>query len=169
MLNVTGEGVSKTTSLVFKKKVTQLKVWRAPADDPCSLKKAPLDFIQPADFFSELRDRKILLQVSESWENLENYLKLLVVCHSILNLKQLHSELCYFSQKLKVRFSHSIFPSYLYFISFPLFYLPLLITSCDNSGSKDHSTRFQKISVQGKALCLLDLLPQPKLLLSDAQ
>lgn len=96
MLNVTGEGVSKTTSLVFKKKVTQLKVWRAPADDPCSLKKAPLDFIQAADFFSELRDRKILLQVSESWENLENYLKLLVVCHSILNLKQLHSELLFF-------------------------------------------------------------------------
>lgn len=69
----------------------------APAHEPHSLQNTNyLGFFQPLDFFSQERDRIILLLVLESWESLKNSFKLLVIYHSEPNLEKLHSKACYF-------------------------------------------------------------------------
>lgn len=98
-------------------------------DSPCSWTSQPAEhkspgFFQPLDFSSEERDRIILLLVLESWESLKNSFKLLVIYHSEPNLEKLHSKARYFSQKLKVKFFHTSFPSYLYSFLFPFLFTP---------------------------------------------
>lgn len=101
------------------------RVTDSPAHEPHSLQNTNhLGFFQPLDFSSEERDRIILLLVLERWESLKNSFKLFVIYHSEPNLEKLHSKARYFSQKLKVKFFHTSFPSYLYSFLFPFLFTP---------------------------------------------